>query len=85
MAVAIFSGFNQINEIRNNSNWSQGKGSFNSWTYMAKANSNVVDIAGNLNILPTGVNLINDLDLFDTLLTEASFKGSIGPSIVEAV
>ncbi len=85
MAVAIISGFNQINEIRNNSNWSQGKGAFNSWTYMAKLNANVGQIAGNLNTFPTGVNFINDLDLIDTTLTEASFKPPVGPSIIEAI
>ncbi|KNZ70442.1 hypothetical protein Tfer_0623 [Thermincola ferriacetica] len=85
MAVAIITGFNQINQLRNNANLSQGKGVFDSWTYMAKANISVGQVAGNLNTFPTGVNLINDVDLIDSVITDAGLKSPVGPSIIEVI
>jgi len=85
MAVVINTGFVQVNQLRNNANFVQGKGAFNSWTYNTKANIMIGQVAGNANIFPTGVNVLNDMDALDQLLAEGEFKPPIGPSIVEGV
>ncbi len=85
MAVAVISGFTWVNQFRNNANMFQGKGVSNSWTYNTKTNLSVGQVAGNLNVFPTGVNIINDPDLFDHMVNEGEIKPPIGPSIAEVV
>lgn len=68
MAVSIITGVIQVNEFRNNSIMSQGKGVANGWSYVNKMNLAVGQVAGNMNLIPSGVNLIIDPDLFDANL-----------------
>lgn len=86
MAVAIFNGgIIQVNSLHNNSFMSQGKNVANGWSYIAKTNSSVGHISGNLNRVPSGVNIITDPDILDTPQSNSILGGDTKGSNLEAI
>jgi len=66
MAVGILNGCIKVNSIRNNSHLNQGKSVANGWSITEKTNFMIGQIAGNLNLIPSGVNILSDPDLDDS-------------------
>jgi hypothetical protein len=76
VAVSIITGVLQVNQLRNNANLSQGKFVANAWSIFGK--TNVFDqIAGNLNIVPTGAVILGDSDLIDTNIPNAGGQSPV--------
>lgn len=71
MMVSVVNGAIQINQIRNNSLFNQGKLVANSWAYYNKSNMSVGQIAGNLNVITSGLNILCDPDAIDNNLPNA--------------
>ncbi|MDN5344957.1 MAG: hypothetical protein PWQ18_1070 [Clostridia bacterium] len=85
MAVAIFNGIIRVNQFRTNASMSQGKCVSDAWTMNSKSNITLGQVAGNLNVFPTGVNILNDPDLVDSTIVDSGLKSALGPSIVEVI
>ncbi len=78
MAVYVFNGVVQINQIRNNSYFNQGKTVADGYGYYAKVNLSTGQVAGSANIFPSGVNIIYDSDFMDIPMPNA---GALSPSL----
>lgn len=65
MAVSILTGVIQINQLQNNANMSQGKAVANGWAITSKVNLTSGQVAGNLNLIPAGANILIDPDLLE--------------------
>ncbi len=85
MAVWVWVGAIQIGEIRNNSSLNQGKQVQNAWTLFTKGNDNIAQVNGNFNLVPSGVNIVNDCDLIDFNLPNAGGQSPALGSNIEAV
>lgn len=85
MAVALWVGFIQVNEIRNNSSLNQGKQVQNAWTLYTKGNDNIAQVNGNFNLVPSGVNIVNDCDLLDMNQPNAGGQSPVVGNNIEAV
>lgn len=85
MAVAIVSGVNQVNEVRNNGAWSQGKNVIQGWYLYSKRNLALGETPGNLNLFFTGVNVLCDTDLADTTIPNAFGVSSNAGAVPEVV
>lgn len=77
MSVVIFCGCIQVNSINGNASYNQGTNVAHGWEYFAKSNNAFGSIAGNLNTIPCGANILYDPDLLDTNMPGA---GSFCPS-----
>ncbi len=80
MAVCIFNGFIQVNQLRNNASLNEGKNVANGWGYYSKTNISVGQIAGNINFIPSAGNLLNDCDIVDTNIPNAGGQSPITAS-----
>lgn len=86
MAVSIFNGgIIRVNSLSNNSFMSQGKNVTNGWSFVGKSNFSVGHISGNLNLVPSGSNIINDPDLKDTPQSNSVLGGDTTGSNLEVV
>ncbi len=82
MAVGIWVGAIQIGEIRNNANMMQGKQVQNGWTQYAKSNFTIGQVNGNFNIVPSVVDIVNDLDVIDmNIINPGDLSPSVGNNI----
>ncbi|OPY58283.1 MAG: hypothetical protein A4E55_01010 [Pelotomaculum sp. PtaU1.Bin035] len=77
MAVSIINGAIQVNEYRNNANINQGKTVANAWSFWSKGNTSIGPIAGNLNLITSGANIIFDNDLFDMNIPNAGGQSPV--------
>jgi len=66
--VSVINGAIQINEFRNNAVFNQGKTVANAYSYLSKANENVGTVAGNFNVIASGLNIVLDPDGIDSNL-----------------
>lgn len=66
MAVSIITGVIQVNQFYNNANMVQGKAALNAWDFVSKINLTFGQISGNLNLIPSGLNVLSDPDLIET-------------------
>lgn len=85
MAVCVWVGFIQVTEIRNNSSLNQGKQVQNAWTQYTKGNDNIAQVNGNFNLVPSGVNIVNDCDFIDMNQPNAGGQSPIVGNNLEVV
>lgn len=77
MAVGIWVGAIQIAEIRNNANLMQGKQVQNAWSMIAKSNFAIGQVNGNFDIVPSGVDIVNDCDVIDMNIPNAAGQSPV--------
>ncbi len=85
MAVLFSNGIIQINELRNDAVFSQGKTVADGWSFIGKTNIAVGQVPGNFNVFPAGVNFLLDSDLSDMLVPNAGVLSPTVGSIPEAL
>ncbi|SFR08714.1 hypothetical protein [Desulfoscipio geothermicus] len=85
MAVSVITGGIQVNSIRNNSKLNQGKNVSNGWSITTKTNLCVGEVGGNLNLIPSGVNILKDCDLLDGPTNNTIGPSPTGGSVVEVI
>ncbi|MCG8402677.1 MAG: hypothetical protein MJA84_13975 [Firmicutes bacterium] len=86
MAVAIINGgIIKVNSLSNNSFMNQGKNVANGWTFIAKTNFSIGLIGGNLNWVPSGVNIISDPDFKDAPQNNSLLGGDTEGANLEVI
>jgi len=85
VAVSILTGAIQINSLRNNANVYQGKTVANAWSITSKTNFAFGQLNGNFNLIPAGVNILNDSDLLDTNIPNAGGQSPTAGGNAEVV
>jgi hypothetical protein len=85
MAVGVWVGAIQAGEFRNNSCIIQGKQVMNGWTLYAKTNENLGQVAGNFDIVPSGVNIVNDANFIEMYFPNSSGQSPSLGNNIEAV
>jgi hypothetical protein len=85
MAVGIWIGAIQTGEFRNNAALAQGKQVQNGWTQYAKTNDNLGQVNGNFNLVPSGINIINDISFIEMFFPNAGGQSPVLGNNIEAM
>jgi len=75
----------QINELRNNAIFAQGKTVANAWALVGKTNIVIGQIAGNLNVFPACANLMSDTDVAEMFMPNQGAFSPTSGAIPEAL
>jgi hypothetical protein len=85
MAAWVWVGAIQVGEFRNNAGLAQGKQVQNGWTQYAKTNDNLGQVNGNFDLVPSGVNIINDFNFIEMFFPNANGQSPVLGNNVEVV
>lgn len=85
MAVGVWFGAMQIGEIRNNANLLQGKQVMNGWAQYAKTNDNIAQVNGNFNIVPSGINIVNNCNFIEMFFPNPGGQSPVLGNNIEVV
>jgi hypothetical protein len=78
MAVGVWVGVIQVGEFRNNAGLLQGKQVQNGWTQYAKTNDNLGQVDGNLDVVTSGVNIVNNFNFIEMFFPN---PGALSPVV----
>jgi hypothetical protein len=78
MAVGVWVGVIQVGEFRNNAGLLQGKQVQNGWAQYAKTNDNLGQVDGNLDVVTSGVNIVNNFNFIEMFFPNS---GMLSPPV----
>jgi hypothetical protein len=77
MAVGVWIGVLQVTEFRNNATMAQGKQVQNGWSQYAKTNDNLGQVNGNFDLVPVGVNILNNFNFIENFFPNSSGQSPV--------